>query len=289
MLRFFVRATFAVALSFSTLPTLAQNKASRSETYKDIIEKAHNLSLQRDRQQALNILTTAIRRETKPAAIAELKKTVNEIGNFFFSDKAQQLYEVGVSLRKTDLSQALSKLNEASRIEPDNVAIVTELSRLMIAKNDCSNANELLTKQAKLSPYDEELKIALAHALLCQGQTLEAGKLMDNKENGKASPYAPYWLALEVDRYVRSKNPIKAQETWTILEKADPKYPEISYWRWKVDILSKKTNAEAAQKYVMTCKNISASQYRQYMIDPMLCRRMVELENELKGLNETPE
>lgn len=289
MLRIFVRATFAVALSFSSLPALAQNKVSRSETYKDIIEKAHNLSLQRDRQQALNILTTAIRRETKPAAIAELKKTVNEIGNFFFSDKAQQLYEVGVSLRKTDLSQALSKLNEASRIEPDNVAIVTELSRLMIAKNDCSNANELLTKQAKLSPFDEELKIAQTHALLCQGQTPEAVKVMESKENGKTSPYAPYWLALEVDRYVRNKNPMKAQESWASLEKSDPKYPEISYWRWKVDALSKKTNAEAAQKYVMTCKNISASQYRQYMIDPMLCRRTAELENELKGLNETTE
>lgn len=273
-----------MALSFSSATILAQNKVNRSETYKDIIEKAHNLSLQRDRQQALNILTTAIRRETKPAAIAELKKTVSEVANFFFSDKAQQLFEVGVSLRKTDLSQALSKLNEAVRIEPDNAAIVTELARLMIGKNDCSNAAEILAKQAKLSPFEEELRIAQAQAHLCQNQLAEAVKLIESKENLK-SPNQKFWLSLEVDRHIREKNVSKAQESWSNLSKIDSKYPELSYWTWKLDSIAKKSNPEAAQKYVMTCKNISASQYRQYMIDPMLCRRISDLEGELKGLN----
>jgi len=78
---------------------------------------------------------------------------------------------------------------------------------------------------------------------------------------------------------------VKAQEILANLRKVDPKYPEIAYWNWKIDQILKRKSGEAAQKYVMTCKNISASQYRQYMIDPMLCRRIIEVEAEVKGAN----
>lgn len=278
---FTVRATLAVALSFSALTSWAQNK---TETYKDIIEKAYNLSLQRDRQQALNILTTAIRRETKPAALTELKRTLGDIAGVFFSDKAQQLYEVGVSLRKTDLNQSLAKISEASRIEPDNSVIVAELARLNIAKGDCSNAQDLVTKQLRLSPYEEELKLVSAQASLCQNRYLEVAKSLDSKEIAKSS-LLKFWLALEVEKNFKEKNFVKAQETLNSLTKLDSKYPEIPYWNWKLDNNKKIPNVDAAQKYVMSCKNISASQYRQYMIDPMLCRHMAEMESDIKGLN----
>lgn len=282
------RAAFCAALFLSASLCLAQNKAPRSETYKDIIEKAHNLSLQKDRQQALSILVAAIKRETKPAAITELKRTVQEISGLFFSDKAQQLYEVGVSLRRTDLPQAQIKVAEAARIEPDNSTIVNELSRLLIAKGDCSGALDNVGKQMKISPYDEELKLTWAQAMICQGNFKEVTKTFESKEVTR-SGHQKFWLSLDIDKSLREKNLTKAQESLSALQKLDPRYPEISYWTWKIDALNKKINLEAAQKYVMSCKNISASQYRQYMIDPMLCRRMTEIDSELKGLNGTTE
>jgi predicted Zn-dependent protease len=283
-----------VALGAAFLIASPAYSQSKAETYKDIIEKAYNLSLQRDRQQALNILTSAIQRETRPQAQNELKKAALDVAHVFFSDKAQQLYETSVSLRKNDLNQALNKLNEAQRIEPDNLAIVTELSRLMIAKNDCSNAQELIAKSLKLVPFDEELKLSNSQALACQGQWLEYAKTFDPAEVRK-SAYQKFWLPLEIEHQIKQKNLPKAQEWAISLKKLDGKYPEASYWAWKasqpLEGLKKGNagNLDDAQKYVMTCKNISASQYRQYMIDPMLCRRVVEVEGEIKGMNGTAE
>ncbi|HWU44304.1 MAG TPA: hypothetical protein VN132_12725, partial [Bdellovibrio sp.] len=109
-----MRAATLAALLFSR-PLFAQPNA-KAETYKDIIEKAYNLSLQKDRQQALNILLSALQKETRPQNIAELRKVLSDVSHVFFSDKAQQLYETGISFRKTDLNQAQTKLTEALRI-----------------------------------------------------------------------------------------------------------------------------------------------------------------------------
>ncbi len=266
-------------------PAFSQSKA---ETYKDIIEKAYNLSLQKDRQQALNILTAAIARESRPLAQAELKKAALDVAHVFLSDKAQQLYETSLSLKKADLSQATSKLAEAQRIEPDNLTIVIESARLQIAKNDCSNAQEGLAKSLKLVSFDEELKLTNAQAQACSGQWLEFAKNPESVD-AKKSPFQKYWMALTIEQQLKLKNLTKASEFSLNLTKLDAKYPEAHYWGWKVSQALKKSNVELAQKYVMACKNISASQYRQYMIDPMLCRRTTEVEGDIKGMNGTTE
>jgi len=279
-----VRAAFLAALFFSSTASLAQNKGNKTESYKDIIAKAYNLSLQKDRQQALLILNSAIKKETRPQAVAELKKTASELAQVFLSDKAQQLFEMGISLRKTDPNQALAKLNEASRAEADNSNIVNELARMMIAKNDCSGAKEIVSKQAALLPFDEELKLTMAQVLLCQGPSYELTQLLAGIDIKKSS-YQLFWQSLDVEKSFKESNFVKTQESLSGLQKLDTKYPETSYWSWRVSTALKRKNLEAAQKYVMSCKNISASQYRQYMIDPMLCRRISEVESEIKGLN----
>lgn len=283
-----LRAVLVTALSFSSFQALSQVKNSRSETYKDIIEKAYNLSLQKDRAQALNILAASIQKETRPQAVTELKRAVDEISHIFFSDKAQQLFESGISLRRNDLSQSFDKLSEASRIEPDNFLIVYELARVMIARGDCKNAQELIQKHMQLIKFDEGLKLTSAQALACQGKWTEMQKLYDPQAI-KRSPMAKYWQVLEVEKNISSKNVAKIQESLTNLKKTDEKYPELFYWLWRSHQIQKTVEAEDAQKYVMACKNISANQYRQYMIDPMLCRRVHDVESEMKGANGRPD
>lgn len=276
----FLKAALGAAFLLPA-PVFSQSKA---ETYKDIIEKAYNLSLQKDRQQALNILSAAIARESRPNAQAELKKAALDVAHVFFSDKAQQLYETTLSLKKTDLNQAISKLAEAQRIEPDNLTIVTEMARLQIAKNDCSNALENFPKYLKLLPFDEELRLTNAQSHACSGQWVEFAKNPEATDAKKTS-YQKYWMVLSIEHQLKLKNLTKASEIAQNLTKLDAKYPEAHYWNWKLSQALKKSNVEEAQKYVMTCKNISASQYRQYMIDPMLCRRTTDVEGETKGMN----
>lgn len=283
----FFRAILGMALFFSTVSIAkVQTKTVKSETYKDLIEKAYNLSLQKDRQQALNILSSAIQREVRPQALMELKRTASEVATVFLSDKAQQLFETGVSLRKTDLNQAFDKLNESLRTEPDNSSIVTEAARVLIARGDCKNAQEIVQKQLLLINFDEDLKLSLAQTLVCQEKWQEYQKIVDSVAF-KKSPQQKFWWILEIDKYLSTKSLLKAQESLNILKKIDDKYPEVSYWIWKLGHIQKKPNHLEGQKYVMTCKNISANQYRQYMIDPMLCRHLNEVEGELKGTHGT--
>lgn len=283
-----IRAAVIAALSFSSSLVLAQNKAAKSETYKDIIEKAYNLSLQKDRQQALNILANAIQKESRTPAVQELKKTVQDIAHIFFSDKAQSLYETAVSLRRTDLQQAQTKMNEALRIEPDNFEILNEAARLLIAKNDCNAAADLVQKQLRIISFDEELNLTLAQALACQSKWSDYLIIFESY-GPKKSSLAKFWWPLELERYLSAKNITKAQESLASLKKADAKYPEAFYWQWRIDQGLQKKNKEDALKYVMSCKNISANQYRQYMMDPALCRRTTEVDGELKGMNGSAE
>ena len=136
------RATIFVALFFSL-----QCFGVSTETYKDIIEKAYNLSLQKDRTQATAILLAALKRESKKTtAQKEISNALEQIAKIFLSDKAQQLYELGLSLKNTDPQMALGKLQEASRLEPDNLSIEIAMDRISIGSGDCDTAWNRLQK-----------------------------------------------------------------------------------------------------------------------------------------------
>ncbi len=165
------------------------------------------------------------------------------MSHIFFSDKAQQLFETGVSLRKSDINQALDKVNEALRIESDNFSIVNEQARLLIARGDCKTAQEAVQKQMLLVNFDEELKLSLAQALTCQSKWIEYQKVADSVAI-KKSPQQKFWLALEVERNLAMKSLIKAQEALLSLRKADEKYPEAAYWFWRFDQAQKKLNPD---------------------------------------------
>lgn len=279
-----LRAALGAALLF--LSTSAYAKSTGIETYKDIIEKAHNLSLQNDRPQALRILSVAVKKETRPQAIAELKKVSRELSQIFLSDKSQQLYESGLSLKKNDPGEALDKIQEALKLEPENSLIVIEQARLQMMRGDCRQALSSLQKQIQLVPADEDLRLTQAQAAVCLQDWDEYEKAKAAGLDKKATP-SEFWLILEVERLLSRKNEQKAQEILSQVRKTAEKYPEVHYWQQFLEQKTKKPFQVSAQKYVMSCKNISVTLYRQYMIDPMLCRRISEVEADLKGLHAT--
>jgi hypothetical protein len=265
----------------------AETKSKKAETFKDIIEKSYNLSLQKDRSQAVNILVNAIKQENfrSGSAIeikAELKKALQQVSYIFYSDRALQAYELALSLRRTDPAQALQKMNEALRMETDNLTLVTETQRLMLIKGDCSTALDGVTKERLQNPFDENLILLLAQAQVCLGQWDEFKKTRDGYD-AKKSNQGKFWLSLEIEFAFHEKNFAKTKELIMILQKLDPKYPELYYWQWRRALASEKL--VAGQKYLKTCKNIPAALYRQYMTDVNLCRKVGEVETATKNSN----
>lgn len=282
------RAAFlCAALLLSQIPktAFAETKSKKAETSKDIIEKAYNLSLQKDRAQAINVLVGAIKQETAlRGSTAELSKALQQVSYLFYSDRAQQIYELALSLRRTDPSQAIQKMNEALRIESENLTLFNELQRMLLIKGDCSSALDNIAKVRVQNPFDEVLILLQAQSQACLGNWEEYKKtreLIDLKRN----PQAKYWLTLDIEHVHLEKKHAKAKELMASLEKIDSRYPELLYWQWKlVDYAQKPA---AAQKYIKECKNLSATLYRQYMTDVNLCRRVTEVENASKNSNGT--
>lgn len=282
-------ALFGAALFFfqGSISVSAENKSKKAETSKDIIEKAYNLSLQKDRSQSINILVNAIKQENaRNGNTVELKKALQQVSYLFYSDRAQQAYELALSLRRTDPGQALQKMNEALRIESDNLTLFNEMQRMVLIKGDCSAALESLSKERLQDPFDEHLILLQAQAHACLNQWEEYKKVRDLFDTKKSS-LAKFWQPLEIELAFYEKNTTKAKELIAALQKLDEKYPDLHYWQWR--IASNGERPPLAQRYIKECKNMSATLYRQYMTDVNLCRRVAEVEAAAKNSNGTNE
>lgn len=266
-----------VLFSFSARTIVVKSKPQPAETFKDIILKSKNLTLQNDRMQALNVLSTSITKETpKSVAQLELKKTLREISSLFLSDRAQQLYELAISMKRADPQAAMSQLLDAQRLEPDNFLIMTEIVRLQIIKGDCGAAKKELGKYGKFKTVSEELLLVNLQAAICLG---EQKSIDENKAfigGVKSTELQLYWKAIDLE--LAGVDIKKMNQLVEELAKIDSHYPELEFWRWKLDVLNKKQTSIAGDKYLLLCKNLSSSKFRQYMMDPNLCKRVKDVE-----------
>ncbi|MCE3010512.1 MAG: hypothetical protein LW875_07865 [Proteobacteria bacterium] len=274
------RATLYVALFFSSLVFLAPYFAwaNRSESYRDVIEKAFSLSLQRDRAQALQILISAYKKEhKKPFALKEISQAIEKISTLFLSDKAQQAYELGLSLVSTDPAMAYQRLQDAQRIETDNLLVEIALGRLNLAQNDCAQATGRNSKLETYSLHVELVRIYIAQTHLCSGKydLVTLPKLSDRTKS-------VVWSSIELELLFKQGHYIKGRERSLILMRLDSQYPEVSYWVYRIEEALKMPASRAAERYVNLCKALSLRQQRTYLADPYLCRRMTEAEAYLK-------
>ncbi|PIS10163.1 MAG: hypothetical protein COT73_10875 [Bdellovibrio sp. CG10_big_fil_rev_8_21_14_0_10_47_8] len=278
------RATLKVALFFISLSLVA---SSSVETYKDIIEKAYNLSLQRDRLQATNVLVGALRKESKKAAQKELIQALDQVATVFYSDKAQQLYELALSMKASDAQMGMSKLQEASRLEPDNLSIEMAIARQNIQNNECDAALSRLIKYKELNRHMDDLKLVVSQAFVCVGKFEEYLDLKTSYDPRKSTRDS-FWSSLEAEYLMKVGSFTKALEVTQALQKSDADFPEGYYWQWKVESHQKVKSEKAGQKYLSLCKGLNSRLQRAYLWEPQLCHRTVEVETFLKK-NNNPE
>lgn len=278
------RATLFVALFFSAAVSA---KPAPRENHRDIIEKAQNLSLQKDRSQAVQLLKLAIRKESKKSvAYRELGQAIVDLSNLFLSEKSQQLYELGLSLWMSDPGMAQNKLAEALKNEPDNLMIEMALARISIAQNECAATADRLAKYKELQLYIEELRLLYGQIAICRGQFEDYPPI---KELGdpKGGLLHAFWTALEMEYLFKKKAFSKILEIVNSEEKQS-RHPEHFYWAWRAQTEMKQKAERMGQKYLNMCKTLGSRQLRDLVFDPNLCRRTTEVETYLKK-NNNPE
>jgi hypothetical protein len=265
---------------------------TKSEGYKEIISKAQNLVLQKERSQALDLLYYALKQENpKGPAYKEIKKNMSSISRVFIFEKAQQAYELAISMRKQDLTQSYKTLKDGLSHEKDNLNLLLALSRLEVSKNECAVGKETFQKIPKPLSTDEEVQLLEAQLLFCGKENLEPSSIsvadqriieMQNFQLSNSS-LGLYWSLLELRKFEIQKNEQKIKEKLKTLDSlAARQHPDLLYWQWKI---SKKTDPyrnQLGHKYILSCQSLSQRQSREYLIDPFLCQRVAEVEREMK-------
>jgi hypothetical protein len=266
--------------------------AAKSESYKDIITKAQNLVLQKERSQAIDLLFQSLKQESlKGTAFREIKKNMASIARAFMFEKAQQAYELAISMRRQDAAQAYKTIKDGLNYEPDNLNLLLILARTEVTKNECLAARETFNRIKKSLWVDEEVQLLQAQILFCgkESNEIQSSVTLDltvsewQRPQGQSFNHGLYWDFLELKKYEILKNDIKLQEKAKSLESSVVKnHPDLFYWKWRASSRTDIRKNQLGQKYILSCQGLSQRQNREYLIDPFLCQRVSDVEREIK-------
>jgi len=270
----------AVATSRPTKAPKPPQKPS-TETYQDLIEKAQNLSLQKDRLQASQILVRALARETKgSSAFKSLAQALDELMTTFYTERAQSAFTAAESNLPLKPRDAIEGFTEALRLEDGNVTVLKALARTHLTLAECDKADGFVTKAEALDPYAPEILLLRLQVLDCSkaGEALTA-KLFptDLALNGLEN----FFRGLQIKDLLRRTEDKRAKALVSQWEAADASYPEVYYWKWMVS-KTETPDRTAARKYVELCQNLTPRKRKSYNLDVDLCKGKETVDTFLK-------
>ncbi|MGE3973148.1 MAG: tetratricopeptide repeat protein [Bdellovibrionales bacterium] len=256
--------------------------AATQETYRDIIDKAKNLSLQKDRLQATKTLIRAAQKE-KGVARKELIQTLQELSEIFYTEKGQQLFELGQSLKYGATPDAIERFQDSLALEPSNVQVLKALARAHLSQNTCEKLPELVQQLTESNPFEEEHVLLRLQSAQCLAQKEVAKQIIDGNEI-RRSDLKMYVDLLRAQMLAADEKLNQAEQLLEKLLLVDKKFPETTYWLYQVKRLQKKEFTELGRAYLNLCKNISQPTRNKYRFEPRICNEQKKVEADFEEL-----
>ncbi|MEY4617377.1 MAG: hypothetical protein RJB66_2337 [Pseudomonadota bacterium] len=272
MIGFYERAAILVALFLFLSSSLGWTKKipENLETFQDQILKSQVLLLQRDRNQASQILIGTIAKEgLKSVAFPELKRALKKTAELFFSEKAQQSYEVAIADYNLNRAQAAENLKEALKIEPMNGSILKSLSFALLAIKECQQSQKYLSDLLKINPFDPDIENLQTLIFICQNNRTQS---LENLNKVELSSVSPSFLI--VNRFRVSAFELNKDSN---TQKLDDENPELLYVAWALekDLLQKRLLSE---KYKNLCHKLPSFDKAYHWMDPWVCDHVKEID-----------
>ncbi len=279
----------SAAVLFSASPALAKppltpsKPSTTQESYKNLIQKAQNLTLQHDRLQSSQVLIRAIQREQKGSpAHKELMKTLEELTTVFYTEKAQSAFVAGESLIESKPREAIDSYVEALRLEDGNVSILKALARAHLFVSECDKADGYVRSAEGMNPFSPEV-------ILLRVQTLGCSKNSDGLEAKMAAaqsdlePLMKFARGIEIKDLARRKDYKRAKALLASWETLAPGYPEVLFWKFELSRLSGgAVERQAAVQYSQACQNMTARARKSFNLDVELCKGKVAVDAYLR-------
>lgn len=244
-------------------------KKDESAQSREIIEIAQNLVLQKDRDQAIRLLSKALLTEKNKNVLAEIRTILKDIGGLFLFDKSQQEYESSISFKKTDPSKWFAAVERAQKIEPDNTLIMIELIRNQINKKNLSRAKEILEEFRSKNAFDKNVILASIFLSLAGNDGKDNSILKARVKDLQLSNYAAINSYIELLERVLSGNKEKALLAVAAVKKEDSLNPQILYWE-------KHINGNPKTDEELICESFPEHFYRRYYYDLFFCSSAME-------------
>lgn len=285
----FKKTTYIFVVFFIlSAPAAKKEKASNheaAENYQDLISKAQNLMLQKDRSQAMALLEKALNQlSPKSSGYVEVKNNISLLSRVFISEKAQQMYELALSTQRQDSAQSLSKINEALKIEPDHLLLLLTQSKVYLSRLDCKGAADTMGRVPNSLFTDSDVILNLRQIKICQLRKNESEVTIPPQVITDVNHEKEIWTLINIEEFVTSKQWDRAQEKINFALSLKMNHPDFYYWQYKLAKPSDKNRSILAQKYILNCKNMSTKTIRSFSQDPFLCSKVNETEEDLKKI-----
>jgi tetratricopeptide (TPR) repeat protein len=245
------------------------------------VEQAQAQAVKKNRKEAAAILNRAyITTSTPTRGRSKLIESLAQIGQVFFTDKGQRIYEASQSLVFENPDLAIRQLSEANRLEDDNLLILASLARAQIVKGDCDAALVNIDLARGLNSYSAEIALLELRGLLCAKRTESL------KEKLKQAPVTEkadqamvhYFLGQE---YLNQKLNQKAHDSFLKATQEIPQFAEAFYFLAKASKNLERDPLPWMTKYSQLCKMVTIRERKKFASEPLLCGFHKEVENEL--------
>lgn len=287
---FFSPLAWAAPAAKPATPTKTSS-AKGLESHEDLILKAQNLTLQRDRLQASQILIRAIQRESKGnAAYKDLTRALTELTTVFYTEKAQSVFSVGEAAVAEKPRDAIESFQEALRLEDGNVTILKSLARTQLILDECEKAETSVRSAEAVDPYSPEIKLLSLQLLACNKsyEALLAKAETTDYDFDTAETYVKSLRSgLQIQALVETAKPKadfkKARSLLAAWEAQMPDYPEVHFWKWELSKVQPPSDRALAAKYAQACQNLSPRKRKNYSLDVNLCKGKEAADEYLKS------
>ena len=253
-------------------PKAGETQGNSLENYQDLIAKAQNLTLQRDRLQTSQVLIRGIQREPKGSVgYKELARALDELTSVFYTEKAQGLFSIGEAQVETRPREAIEQLQEALRAEDGNLSVLRTLARTYLRSGECAKAEGSVKAAEVINPYSAEVKLLRLQTLACQ-KSFEALTVALASSDTELDGLEKYLHGMRVQDALRRKDVKKARALLAGWEKELPDYPEVHFWKWEISRAAGALDRTAAVRYSRLCQNLTPRQRKSFNLDVELCK-----------------
>ncbi len=272
-----------VLIIFAPSILLSQNSwSNQKESYKELISKSQNLSLQHDRLQACQVLIRALQKEAKSTpGYLELKASLESLSTLFYTDQAQAIFSQGESLFDTKTKDAIEKYQEALKLEEGNVAILRALARAQLRTDDCRGAESTIKSAETYDSGSAEIYLLKLQSYQCRKDELSLGGAIESRMSEHEN-VEKYLKVFSVEANFLKKDFKKAKSLLNAWEAQSPDYPEVHFWKWKISSAQGASDKASGQKYLQLCKAMTPRKRKMFNLDVDLCKAIDEVDAKLK-------